>query len=232
MNLEFSVYGYLILSAYLLCLIVFFLANKTNPLWKQRGVFFSGFCLFSWVFFALGWLGAKMTFWWINPQFPLFQSGFIFYGGFFVSFFLGSLILFFLKKPLFSFADAFALVLPLGHSMGRIGCAFTGCCYGEMSAAGYSIPVQAIESFLLFILFVAIYLRQKKTWPPGSLFLIYLISYGIIRFFLEFFRQDPLRGTFSWSSLSFSQMIALHFIAFGGILYFSLKHFSLGSKSR
>lgn len=166
------------------------------------------------------------------------QGGFVFYGGL-----LGGGIGLFImtkirKENFFKYSNLFALVLPLGHAFGRVGCFISGCCYG-MEYDGwlsytYSsaidaatplgvplLPVQLIEAVSLLLLFsvlLVIFLKCKEkrnlvTW-------LYMICYAVIRFVLEFFRGDKERGLFL--GLSTSQWISLALIAFA-VTYFIIK---------
>lgn len=117
------------------------------------------------------------------------------------------------------YAELFAPAIPLFHGFGRIGCFLAGCCYGIPHASGIVyhhalsapngialLPIQLIEAGCNLFIFGAIILSEKRR-PPGFNLLIYLISYSICRFILEFFRGDAIRGQLG--SLSTSQWISL-----------------------
>ncbi|MCR5082390.1 MAG: prolipoprotein diacylglyceryl transferase [Parasporobacterium sp.] len=90
-------------------------------------------------------------------------------------------------------------------------------------------PVQLLESAILFILFIVLFYmanykkfrkNKKESHPRFDAFIIstrknllpfYLISYGIIRFIMEFLRGDTYRGKFGPFYLS--QWISLIIIA-------------------
>lgn len=153
-------------------------------------------------------------------------GGFVFYGGI-----IGGLIGLILGKyiahcKLSDYIDLFGLLVPLVHSFGRVGCFCAGCCYGIRYDGIFSVkytnplssvptgvgifPVQLLESLLVFILFLILlflYLKGKK-----NIIFIYLISYGIIRFFTEFLRYDNERGLIF--GISISQYIIIFLIIF------------------
>lgn len=138
------------------------------------------------------------------------KGGFVFYGGL-IGGALGLIIYtrqFAMK--LIDFVDVYATVLPLGHACGRVGCFFAGCCYGMeydgflshtyTASAGLTplgiplLPIQLIEAVCLLVLFailLAVYFKSKKF---GFVSKVYLVSYSILRFVLEFFRGDSERG--------------------------------------
>ena len=108
--------------------------------------------------------------------------------------------------------------ISLGHAIGRLGCFLNGCCYGKETDKWYGVlfpgfshkvvPIQLFEMFFLLILSgILIFLAFK--WSCKFTVPIYLISYGLFRFVIEFFRGDE-RGQFGlfspsqyWSILLF-----------------------------
>ncbi len=113
----------------------------------------------------------------------------------------------------------------LAHAFGRLGCLFEGCCYGQTTDAWYGIellvdgtwqkrvPVQLFEAIFLFVLAVLMFLliyRRKHFYNLS----LYLILYGIWRFFIEFARADD-RGISGMGALSPSQFLSIVLIAVG-----------------
>jgi phosphatidylglycerol:prolipoprotein diacylglycerol transferase len=60
-------------------------------------------------------------------------------------------------------------------------------------------------NFLIFLFLMAI---RKKDRFQGKLFWIYLLSYSVMRFFVEFYRDDP-RGWVIPNTLSTAQAIGI-----------------------
>ena len=97
---------------------------------------------------------------------------------------------------------------------------FAGCCYGvhydgilsvsfpdgSLAGAEPRLAVQLISAFLLFSLSFALYLVSKTVYRKYSC-MIYLSSYALLRFIVEFFRGDEARGIFA--ALSLSQYLSL-----------------------
>ena len=157
------------------------------------------------------------------------QSGGVFYGGL-----LGGIPVawWYIRKhklPLFPTLDILAPAVSLGQGVGRLGCFAAGCCYGSSSTAPWSVifhnedahalvgvplgvplhPSQLYESagaFLLLFVLLAVLKRRKF---EGQVFALYLLSYAVLRFALEFFRGDVARGTVFGGVLSTSQFIAV-----------------------
>ena len=61
------------------------------------------------------------------------QGGLMFYGGLILALAVFMVYCRGKKEKVVEMADLFAVVLPLGHAFGRIGCFFFGCCYGKVS---------------------------------------------------------------------------------------------------
>ena len=146
----------------------------------------------------------------------ILNGGIVFYGGL-----LGVLFGIYLyskicKKSAKKILDLTAPAMPMFHFFARIGCLFAGCCYGIPWAWGVVMqdtpdvirfPVQFVESICcLIISLVMIFREKKKKTSEGNIY-IYLISYGICRYILEYFRGDAVRGI--WPvGMSTSQIIS------------------------
>ena len=118
--------------------------------------------------------------------------------------------------------------MALGQSIGRLGCFAAGCCYGTpapglpwavtfqggSSAERYpNVPVHPFQLYeALGCLFIALLLFKLRHLPvpEGTWVLVYLVSFGTLRFFIEFFRGDPRPMV---GILSLNQIICLGFIA-------------------
>ena len=97
--------------------------------------------------------------------------------------------------------DWFAIIAPVGIMLGRIGCLLHGCCLGRVCVASwYTIndvhgvarwPAVPVEFIFNALMLGVILLFRWGRIAPGQLFHIYLMTYGIFRFFHEFFRDTP-----------------------------------------
>lgn len=134
------------------------------------------------------------------------------------------------KKQFYLVLNIAPASIAIAHSIGRIGCLMAGCCYGlktdawcgiTMKHLGYKvIPTQLFEAIILAVLFVCFVYRIKNKQDYNMP--IYMISYGVWRFFLEYLRSDD-RGQTVISFLTPSQLIAILMIVSGVILYLFLK---------
>jgi phosphatidylglycerol:prolipoprotein diacylglycerol transferase len=121
-----------------------------------------------------------------------------------------------------SSGDMFALAIPAGEAVGRLGCHLNQCCYGAVVAAGtplavyqhgeWRLPAQLIASGLaLLILLALLLLRRWRALLPGDLFRSFLLLFGAGRFCLEFIRA---RETL-YFGLSLAQWVSLELMLVG-----------------
>lgn len=104
--------------------------------------------------------------------------------------------------------DPYAVALPLGQGIGRLGCFVGGCCYGAPISEGSSVlhPAQLYEAVLDLALALTLYLMRDGQRPPGLRFRYYLLGYAAIRFAMDFFRGDEKQ---LWGPLSYAQWFCL-----------------------
>jgi phosphatidylglycerol:prolipoprotein diacylglycerol transferase len=104
--------------------------------------------------------------------------------------------------------DFFALIVPVGLMLGRIGCFLNGCCLGSVcEPAWYTLkdvhgiarwPAVPVEFFFNAIMLIVLLALRRAKLATGQLFHIYLMAYGTFRFFHEFLRDTPrIAGPFS-----------------------------------
>lgn len=167
-------------------------------------------------------------------------SGMTFFGGliggvlcFFLFYFAVGHFVFRRKEHIIHLSELVCCAIPcivLAHALGRIGCLFAGCCYGIPSQTlGISmlidgvyekrIATQLIESIFLFALFgVLAFLLLKK--DNHYIAQIYLLTYGVFRFAIEYLRDDP-RGSLGVSFMTPSQLTSVLLILLGiGLIFF------------
>ncbi len=149
----------------------------------------------------------------------ILSAGIVFYGGM-----IGGLVAvyWYCRKYKVSFKTTAALAapaIPLFHVFGRIGCFLGSCCWGMEVPWGivYTraiaapndvplLPIQLIEAgcnLVLFVVLAVVVRRMRRKWLALPL---YLLIYSVLRFVLEFFRGDVVRGVYV---LSTSQWISL-----------------------
>ncbi|MGI6695804.1 MAG: prolipoprotein diacylglyceryl transferase [Christensenellales bacterium] len=149
----------------------------------------------------------------------LFSAGQIFYGGLIGGIFGGILAIRLLKEDPAPFIYALVPCIPLAHAVGRIGCFFAGCCHGLPYQGFLAIPItlggltqsyfplQLVEAVFLLSLSVILFRLSEGLNSSTTLLRVYLMSYALIRFVLEFYRGDSSRGI--WLGFSTSQWISM-----------------------
>lgn len=85
-----------------------------------------------------------------------------------------------------SFGGRFVIPLAVAAGFGKIGCYMNGCCGGN-----FILPVQFVESVFQFVAALLLFLFYSRTKRADLLFPVYLLSYLIMRFLVEFIRTEP-----------------------------------------
>ncbi len=144
--------------------------------------------------------------------FKFWNGGFVYFGGFAAALLVSYLYLKYEKQNFIKWADFLTPLLSASYAMGRIGCFFEGCCYGQFCELPWAIagrhPTQiymALGEF--FILGLLITFEKKKSVFDGSLFFKWVVLHSIFRFVFEYFRDDD-RGNMIWG-LSVSQIFCV-----------------------
>jgi phosphatidylglycerol:prolipoprotein diacylglycerol transferase len=169
----------------------------------------------------------------------ILQAGGVFYGGVITAL---ALSVWYIRKnrmPWLRTADAFAPGLALGHAIGRIGCFAAGCCYGKPTSHWWGVtftdqfahdrlgtplnrplePTQLFESAVELANFFILYWLIKRKKFEGQIMGTYLFVYGVARYFLEFLRDDPDRGSVFGGAMTGTQLISICLVIAGGILW-------------
>jgi len=124
-------------------------------------------------------------------------------------------------------SDIMSAPLVVGLAVGRLGCLMSGCCYGcptdlpwgirypvspmlPAEIAGVKVHPSPIYEMIgaLAIAGIVTVLQRRKTregQPTWAMFLLY----GVLRYVLEFFRGDELRGFVIPGYMSTSQFISI-----------------------
>ena len=141
------------------------------------------------------------------------------------------------RIPFLRAADVFAPGIAIGHAFGRVGCFAAGCCYGKETDVPWSVvftnpnsqvdpgllgvhlhPTQLYEMVVELINFAILYWLVKRKTFEGQVVGLYMVLYGVARFFLEFLRGDPGRGEV-FGIMTGTQLIAIGLVIAGGVLW-------------
>jgi phosphatidylglycerol:prolipoprotein diacylglycerol transferase len=166
----------------------------------------------------------------------------VYYGGLLLALVAAAVYFRRAKLPSWKIADMAAPGIALGQAIGRLGCLSAGCCYGRPTTMPWGIrftdpyayenvgvplniplhPTQLYESMATFLLFLYLTWRLKRNHRTGQIVLEYLFAYAVLRFVIEFFRDDE-RGTVLHGLLSTSQFIGIITILGSAAVYIVLR---------
>jgi phosphatidylglycerol:prolipoprotein diacylglycerol transferase len=140
------------------------------------------------------------------------------------------------KLAFWDVMDLYFTVAPLGYTFGRLGNFMNGELFGRVTTAPIGMyfpqapdtalrhPSQLYEAlFEGIFLFVFLWSIRKIKKPRGAMLAFYVIGYGTVRFFIEFFRQPDAHIGFIWLSFSMGQILCALMIAGGFGLYLYLR---------
>ncbi|HET6854722.1 MAG TPA: prolipoprotein diacylglyceryl transferase [Pyrinomonadaceae bacterium] len=186
-------------------------------------------------------VGSKLLMLFTEPEYrdhPLqllsldfLRSGGVFYGGLLGALLAGYLLIKRYQLPWWKTADACAPGIAIGNFFGRQGCFAAGCCWGKPTTLPWGVkfgelgheitgvptdtylhPTQLYESFAMLLVFVFLLWLHKRKRFSGQVILAYALLYSIIRFAIEFVRDDPrgdVLGLTTLTGLSTSQLISI-----------------------
>jgi phosphatidylglycerol---prolipoprotein diacylglyceryl transferase len=186
-------------------------------------------------------IGSKILMLFTEPEYrdhPLqlisldfLRSGGVFYGGLIGAILSGYFLMRRNQLPWWKTADACAPGIAIGNFFGRQGCFAAGCCWGKPTTLPWGVkftelgheitgvpldvrlhPTQLYESFAMLLVFFFLLWLHKHRRFNGQVILLYALLYSVIRFAIEFLRDDPrgdLFGLTTLTGLSTSQLISL-----------------------
>lgn len=96
---------------------------------------------------------------------------------------------------------------------------------GGLDAAVHLHPTQLYESFAALLIFLFLVWLHKRKRFTGQVIATYAVLYGLLRFLVEFVRDDPrgdIWGLTTLTGLSTSQLISL-LVVIGGIVFLFLR---------
>ena len=202
-----------------------------------------------------GLVGSKLLMILVDPDVHIFtldflRSGGVFYGSLIGGFLAVVILVPLYKLPFWKVADALAPGVALGQAFGRQGCFAAGCCWGKPTDLPWGVhftplgneytgvpifradgsdlhlhPTQLYESFIMLAVFgLLIYLHRHKKFD-GQVLIAYGIIYSIVRFLIEFIRDDPRGDLFGFTTatgLSTSQGVSL-IVAVASIVFMIMR---------
>lgn len=156
----------------------------------------------------------------------LFEGGFNFTAGLVAALITGYVMCKRRDMSLPRVMSAFVISICIGHAILKIGCIYNGCCYGwpheglfsiNVAGVGSVFAMPMIESLASLGLFTALFILYMNTdFKEDSLVHIYfMVAYPVIKFILEFFRGDAVRGVYI---LSVAQWLCIGLFIAGALM--------------
>lgn len=141
------------------------------------------------------------------------------------------------KLDFWTCADFYVVTIPIGLGLGRIGNFINGELFGRTSDVPWAMvfpsggplarhPSQLYEAFLEgFLLFTLLWILKakpwsaNKNWPHGCMLSLFLIGYGILRMFVELFREPDTQIGFLFGLMTMGQLLSILMIVGGALLW-------------
>ena len=120
------------------------------------------------------------------------------------------------KRPMREVFDIFTPCMTFTVMCARINCIISGCCVGLPIPGldGVRFPTREAELIFYVVLLAVICPRIVKGVTGGKAYPVYMMSYGIFRFIIEFFRQAQTDNLFHmahmWATLSLIVGISIY----------------------
>ena len=234
-NFPINTYGVFLAIAFLCAILIAVRLARRDGLPSEKI-----YDLSLWMLLA-GLVGSKILMLFTEPDYrdnpvqllslDFLRSGGVFYGGLLGAVVAGYFLMKRYKLPWWKTADACAPGIAVANFFGRQGCFAAGCCWGKPTTLPWGVkftdlghqitgvptdahlhPTQLYESFAMLIVFVFLLWLHKRKRFNGQVILAYALLYAVIRFAIEFVRDDPRGDVFGLTSLtglSTSQLISL-----------------------
>lgn len=188
------------------------------------GIVLGGRCGYI-LFYNLSWYIAHPT-----KVFAVWEGGMSFHGGIIGGVIAGLYIVRKHRLDIWLMADIIAPAIPIGLGLGRIGNFINGELYGRVTEVSWGVvfpsggnlprhPSQLYEALLEGLLLFFITVSVKRTsHPKGVAFWTVIGGYGLLRFFVEFFREPDQQLGFLWGGATMGQILSLPMFALGLIM--------------
>lgn len=130
------------------------------------------------------------------------------------------------------FADLVIVTAPIGLGFGRVGNFINAELYGRVTDVPWAMifpgggelprhPSQLYEAFFEgAVLFILLWVARDKVRVQGRITALFLILYGLIRFFLEFFREPDAQLGFVFASFTMGQLLSFLMVLAGLTIFF------------
>lgn len=238
-------YGLLIAVGVILCLFIAMKRAGRLGLEPEKALDIGILCV------VTGFVGAKLLFVLISiPEFVreplkvLGSSGFVVYGGIVAGVIAAIIFCRVRHLPFFRYFDLLMPSVAFAQGFGRLGCFMAGCCYGketqlpigvvfpEGSFAPPGVPLLPTQLFSAagdFAIAAVLFWFSRRAKHDGEVGALYLLLYGIGRFFVEFLRTNEQGGIGVFTT---AQIFSIVFAAGSLLLFYRSRRAGLKGRRR
>ena len=122
------------------------------------------------------------------------------------------------KRNIKAVFDIFTICMIFTVMCARINCIVSGCCAGlVIPGTHYHFPTRELEILYYIVMLILLIPRVKKSKNPGSIYPLYMASYGAFRFIDEFFRTSSTGMLFHlshvWAAIAFAAGLSIYMLA-------------------
>ena len=119
------------------------------------------------------------------------------------------------KRPYGKVCDVFTPCMLFTLMCARINCIVSGCCAGlVIPGTHFHFPTRELEILYYIVMLILLIPRAKKSKNPGSIYPLYMASYGAFRFIDEFFRTSSTGMLFHlshvWAAIAFAAGLSIY----------------------
>lgn len=111
--------------------------------------------------------------------------------------------------------DTFTICMIFTVMCARINCIIAGCCAGlVIPGTHFRFPTRELEILYYIVMLVLLIPKVKRSENPGSIYPLYMASYGAFRFMDEFFRTSStgmlLHLSHIWAAIAFAAGLSIY----------------------
>lgn len=120
------------------------------------------------------------------------------------------------KRPYRSVCDVFTPCMIFTVMCARVNCIISGCCTGlRIPGTQMRFPTRETELIYYVVMLLLLIPRVKKDERPGSIYPLYMATYGVFRFINEFFRTSSSETLFhlshAWATIAFTVGLSIYY---------------------
>lgn len=137
------------------------------------------------------------------------------------------------KRNFIDVMDFVAPIVPIGLGFGRIGNFIGGELWGRATDVSWGMvfpkdtaalarhPSQLYQAFLEgFVLFIIVFWFARNPRPRGAICSLFLMGYGLTRFFVEFVREPDAHIGYVLGWMTRGQILSIPMIVIGALIFF------------